>query len=253
MSHADNVDGGGAADDGSFDYNPGVVLKSLPVDPGQALELAGAYFKIFSNQSVMGGVETVLRESYKFIRLADDLHDIKWYLNDIRVCFIALTISGYVGVLLYGLMLCFSKRRKSNNNRRGGGAYGGASRRPVDEEMNVGGGYDAAMYKPLQANAFRQSTDAQIGRYGPRSMNRNLQTSGGSGAGVLKLDNPADSPSKKHLLENHTAAVTGGAASQPSPGQYGGGYNTTSTVTGPDQISPMNRENGGLTVLGQEA
>uniref|UniRef100_A0A0N4Z4D7 AF4/FMR2 family member lilli n=1 Tax=Parastrongyloides trichosuri TaxID=131310 RepID=A0A0N4Z4D7_PARTI len=31
-------------------------------------------------------------ESYKFIRMADDLHDVARYLNDMRLCFIALTV-----------------------------------------------------------------------------------------------------------------------------------------------------------------
>nr|pir hypothetical protein T06F4.1 - Caenorhabditis elegans [Caenorhabditis elegans] len=35
-------------------------------------------------------------ESYKFIRMADDLHDVASYLNDMRICFIALTVTGKI-------------------------------------------------------------------------------------------------------------------------------------------------------------
>lgn len=57
--------------------------------------------------SISKGV-VVLQESYKFIRMADDLNDIATYLNDMRICFIALTVSAYVCfliVLIIGLRL----------------------------------------------------------------------------------------------------------------------------------------------------
>ncbi|VDP09981.1 unnamed protein product [Soboliphyme baturini] len=61
---------------------------------------------------VMSGLERLLQDSYKFIGLADDLHDIKGYLNDMRLCFLALTITLYVGVFLYGLAYCINRTRR---------------------------------------------------------------------------------------------------------------------------------------------
>uniref|UniRef100_A0A0M3HGM8 t-SNARE coiled-coil homology domain-containing protein n=1 Tax=Ascaris lumbricoides TaxID=6252 RepID=A0A0M3HGM8_ASCLU len=65
-------------------------------------------------------------ESYKFIRMADDLHDVARYLNDMRLCFIALTITGYLVMIVYGIIFCVRRNRRRpagvNNNgaaRRG--------------------------------------------------------------------------------------------------------------------------------------
>lgn len=250
----DHVDG----EDTSFDYDHS--LKPLPIDPSHFLKSANAFASVLSNQTVMGSVETVLRESYKFIRLADDLHDIKYYLNDIRLCFIALTISGYVGAILYGLVYCFSRRRDNNNqnNRRGNGPYNSSRHlRAIDEEMQMGGNggiayplYDSAFHKPPPPapsasahqghNAIvagRHQIDAS-GRYTTRSLNRTFQNSG-----TVKLDGNATggaldghgSPSKKHLLENHA----------PSSQQHLlAPYNDSGSTDGAGQ--PLNRENGGI-------
>jgi hypothetical protein len=100
---------GGAAADGAIDIS--------------------AILQTFQSKEVMGSLEDLLRGSWKFIRLTDDLHDIRGYLNDIRICFIALTVSGYVGILLYALiMVC---RRNRNSGRP---AYGGNIQMVQDPE-----------------------------------------------------------------------------------------------------------------------
>uniref|UniRef100_A0AAF5RTM9 Uncharacterized protein n=2 Tax=Wuchereria bancrofti TaxID=6293 RepID=A0AAF5RTM9_WUCBA len=57
-------------------------------------------------------------ESYKFIRMADDLHDLARYLNDMRICFIALTVMGYIVLILYGIIFCVrrNQRQRGANN-----------------------------------------------------------------------------------------------------------------------------------------
>ncbi|CAB3410238.1 unnamed protein product [Caenorhabditis bovis] len=57
-------------------------------------------------------------ESYKFIRMADDLHDVASYLNDMRICFIALTITGYVVLVIYLFVFCFRRSRRNQPRRR---------------------------------------------------------------------------------------------------------------------------------------
>jgi len=94
-------------------------------DPiGQALALLG-------RPSTMGNLETLIAESYKFIRMADDLHDVARYLNDMRLCFIVLTVSGYVGVLCYAILLCIRRSRRS--------ATGGASAVSNNGRVNATG------------------------------------------------------------------------------------------------------------------
>lgn len=66
----------------------------------------------------MGSLEMVFRESYKFIRLADDIHVMKDILNDIRICFIALTISVYVGILIYVIASCFTRRQTESRQKK---------------------------------------------------------------------------------------------------------------------------------------
>lgn len=66
-------------------------------------------------------MEEFFSESYKFIRMADDLHDVARYLNDMRICFIALTVTGYIVLILYGIIFCVRRNRRrpgANNNSR---------------------------------------------------------------------------------------------------------------------------------------
>ncbi|VDK80866.1 unnamed protein product [Litomosoides sigmodontis] len=44
--------------------------------------------------------------------MADDLHDVARYLNDMRICFIALTVMGYVLLILYGIIFCVRRNRR---------------------------------------------------------------------------------------------------------------------------------------------
>ncbi len=73
--------------------------------------------KILQKPEVMGGIEAMLKDSWKFIRVADDFHDIRGYVKDMRLCFIVLTISGYVGILLYLIIICVKKGRAGTRNR----------------------------------------------------------------------------------------------------------------------------------------
>lgn len=44
--------------------------------------------------------------------MADDLHDVARYLNDVRICFIALTLMGYVILIFYGIIFCVRRNRR---------------------------------------------------------------------------------------------------------------------------------------------
>ncbi|KAJ1370554.1 hypothetical protein KIN20_032296 [Parelaphostrongylus tenuis] len=57
-------------------------------------------------------------ESYKFIRMADDLHDVATYLADMRLCFILITATGYLLLLIYLIILCIRRNRRSQPRRR---------------------------------------------------------------------------------------------------------------------------------------
>lgn len=50
--------------------------------------------------------------------MADDLHDVARYLNDMRICFIALTVMGYIVLILYGIIFCVrrNQRQRGANN-----------------------------------------------------------------------------------------------------------------------------------------
>uniref|UniRef100_A0A2K6VWY3 Uncharacterized protein n=1 Tax=Onchocerca volvulus TaxID=6282 RepID=A0A2K6VWY3_ONCVO len=58
--------------------------------------------------------------------MADDLHDVARYLNDMRICFIALTIIGYIVLILYGIIFCVrrnQRQRRNNINSRTRGRW----------------------------------------------------------------------------------------------------------------------------------
>lgn len=57
--------------------------------------------------------------------MADDLHDVARYLNDMRMCFIALTITCYLVLFIYGAIFCV----KRNRRRPAGLSNNGAVRR----------------------------------------------------------------------------------------------------------------------------
>uniref|UniRef100_A0A7E4VMZ9 Conserved plasma membrane protein n=1 Tax=Panagrellus redivivus TaxID=6233 RepID=A0A7E4VMZ9_PANRE len=52
-------------------------------------------------------------ESYKFIRMADDFHNVANYLNDIRVCFISVTITIYVVLVVWAIAFCVRRNRRN--------------------------------------------------------------------------------------------------------------------------------------------
>jgi hypothetical protein len=75
-----------------------------------------------TTNKTMGNLETLLQESYKFIRMADDLHAITQYINEMRMCFIAITISVYVALIVYAIAWCFQRNsvdaRRQRQSRR---------------------------------------------------------------------------------------------------------------------------------------
>uniref|UniRef100_A0A5S6QVJ7 Uncharacterized protein n=1 Tax=Trichuris muris TaxID=70415 RepID=A0A5S6QVJ7_TRIMR len=97
----------------TFDFSGGVV----DADGKSPLE---ALLKVVSRTNItaaMGSLEKLLSESYKFIRLSDDINDMKNYINDMRLCFVALTISGYMAVIFYVVMLLCARRNSRRNCR----------------------------------------------------------------------------------------------------------------------------------------
>ncbi|CAD6187542.1 unnamed protein product [Caenorhabditis auriculariae] len=75
-------------------------------------------------------------ESYKFIRMADDLHDVARYLNDMRICFIALTITGYVVLIIYLFVFCVRRSRRNAAPRRRNWDYQLESQRDVSAQQS---------------------------------------------------------------------------------------------------------------------
>ncbi|KAK6033714.1 hypothetical protein OSTOST_00015 [Ostertagia ostertagi] len=61
---------------------------------------------------------TVKSESYKFVRMADDLHDVATYLADMRLCLVLVTATGYLLLLVYLIMLCIRRNRRTQTRRR---------------------------------------------------------------------------------------------------------------------------------------
>uniref|UniRef100_A0A914LJ57 Uncharacterized protein n=1 Tax=Meloidogyne incognita TaxID=6306 RepID=A0A914LJ57_MELIC len=55
-------------------------------------------------------------ESYKFIRMAEDLHDVARYLNEMRVCFLLLTGTVYILLGIYFVCWCVRRNRRRVNN-----------------------------------------------------------------------------------------------------------------------------------------
>ena len=86
--------------------------------PNAANDPIGKALELLSKKETMGSLEMLISESYKFIRMSDDLHDMARYLNDMRICFIVLTISGYLGMIVYAIMLCARRSRRSGSRRR---------------------------------------------------------------------------------------------------------------------------------------
>ncbi|EYC17908.1 hypothetical protein Y032_0029g1952 [Ancylostoma ceylanicum] len=73
---------------------------------------------LLHNSQAMGSLEKLISESYKFIRMADDLHDVATYLADMRLCFILVTATGYLLLFVYLIMLCIRRNRRTQPRRR---------------------------------------------------------------------------------------------------------------------------------------
>uniref|UniRef100_A0A914VRW8 Uncharacterized protein n=1 Tax=Plectus sambesii TaxID=2011161 RepID=A0A914VRW8_9BILA len=86
--------------------------------PNAANDPIGQALQLLSKKETMGSLEMLISESYKFVRMSDDLHDLTRYINDMRLCFIVLTISGYLGVIVYAIMLCVRRQRRAGQQRR---------------------------------------------------------------------------------------------------------------------------------------
>jgi len=204
-------------------YFQGVTVQS-PID--RALGL-------LKDPQTMATLDTLVKEGWKFIRLADDLHEIRSYLNDIRLCFIALTVSGYVGILLYALIMCLKRKKKNNGGGSGGdsgGRYRGGST-PMRQRtgsrfenfdleagggmMTGGGGHDwedtntVGMPPPPPPNGTAIRTPDGY-RYKPPSVVR--RSSGGGGGGVV-LGAPGSYPYQQRM----NALDVGDVSKSPPP------------------------------------
>ncbi|KAF8382984.1 hypothetical protein PRIPAC_72126 [Pristionchus pacificus] len=62
-------------------------------------------------------------DSYKFLRMSDDMHEVAQYLNDIRICFIVITVTGYIFIFIYLIMLCVRRNRRNAPRRRNWDGY----------------------------------------------------------------------------------------------------------------------------------
>uniref|UniRef100_A0A915CQ28 Uncharacterized protein n=1 Tax=Ditylenchus dipsaci TaxID=166011 RepID=A0A915CQ28_9BILA len=78
-------------------------------------------------------------ESYKFIRMADDLHDVAGYLSEMRICFIMVTVTLYVLLGIFFLKWCV--QRNANRQRQLYAGANSSNRRPnyqtTDEYQNA--------------------------------------------------------------------------------------------------------------------
>lgn len=68
----------------------------------------------------MSPIHAFAQDYNKFLGITQDLHDIRDFISDMRLCFVLLTASGYAAGIIYALMLCCrqckSKRRKRLDN-----------------------------------------------------------------------------------------------------------------------------------------
>uniref|UniRef100_A0AC34F2T6 Uncharacterized protein n=1 Tax=Panagrolaimus sp. ES5 TaxID=591445 RepID=A0AC34F2T6_9BILA len=55
------------------------------------------------------------RESFKFIRMTEDIQHMSNYLNDIRICFIAITITIYIVLISWFIYFCVRRNRRNVN------------------------------------------------------------------------------------------------------------------------------------------
>ncbi len=137
-------------DGGFFDEN--VNSAQAPV-----LDLS-PLLQLFNNKAVMGNLEALLRDSYKFLRLADDLHEITSYINHMRICFIALTVSGYVGVLIYAFILICRRKKPRDQQSSRQNAQRNATLLPDYESRDRWSGLHSVKTDPVQGyrGSYRQ-------------------------------------------------------------------------------------------------
>ncbi|XP_003379572.1 conserved hypothetical protein [Trichinella spiralis] len=187
----------------TFDYGGGL----FDVGGKNPIELVINFLSNANMTAVTGSLEKLLSESYKFIRLADDINDMKNYINDMRLCFVALTISGYVAMLIYAIVL-FCGRRNGRNAQRRRHASGMAY---MDEE-SLGWGEKP----PTQQSMCNRTTSGDRDPYYYRSSSRK----------------PMHPFSRQRY--NITAALTDAAAHPAS------GDSVCAKVNGPFETSPLN-------------
>ncbi|KRY56967.1 hypothetical protein T03_16725 [Trichinella britovi] len=187
----------------TFDYGGGL----FDVGGKNPIELVINFLSNANMTAVTGSLEKLLSESYKFIRLADDINDMKNYINDMRLCFVALTISGYVAMLIYAIVL-FCGRRNGRNAQRRRHASGMAY---MDEE-SLGWGEKP----PTQQSMCNRTTSGDRDPYYYRSSSRK----------------PMHPFSRQRY--NITGALTDAAAHPAS------GDSVCAKVNGPFETSPLN-------------
>jgi hypothetical protein len=108
-----------------------------------------------------------MSESFKFIRMTEDIQHMSNYLNDIRLCFIAITITIYIVLIGWFIYFCVKRNRRNVN--------GGNVRRPRSQWD-----YQGENQNPGQTDDLVSvRSDGQIGMTGisttpaPYTMGRN--------------------------------------------------------------------------------
>lgn len=211
--------------------------------PGGVKSPIDHFLGLLKDPQTMASLDALVKESYKFIRLADDLHEIRSYLNDIRLCFIALTVSGYVGILLYALIMCLKRKKgRGGNGRDGdsGGRYRGSgspsrqrsgSRFVENFDLEAGGGM---ILTGGQTSEWDETNNAGLGpppppngtairtpdgyRYKPPNLVR--RSSGGGGVSL---------GSGAHPYHQRTNTLDAVDVSKSSPPAIGDNYNFQTT------------------------
>jgi len=62
-------------------------------------------------------MDAFIKDLPKFLQLADDMHNLTLYINDLRIVTITMAVTAYVGGLVYLVLLCNKHRRKKRSRR----------------------------------------------------------------------------------------------------------------------------------------
>ncbi|GMT32709.1 hypothetical protein PFISCL1PPCAC_24006, partial [Pristionchus fissidentatus] len=112
------------SDDDDIGDSPHDLLAANDLHPHRFTEgTAESLSAILSDHRSMAGLEKLITDSYKFLRMSDDMHEVAQYLNDIRICFIVVTVTCYIFIFIYLIMLCVRRNRRNAPRRRNWDGY----------------------------------------------------------------------------------------------------------------------------------